>query len=207
MKLFDICLCMFTFLGDVEMRIPWTARSSNQSILKEINPEYSLERLMLKLKLQHCGHVMRTANSLEKTLCWERQKAEGEESDKGWDGWMALRMQWTWTWAKSRKWWGIGRPGMWHSMGLEKSWTQLGNWAATRIPGSPGSFSQSLGSLLDWFLMFLHSSNVQSGLEQLDSVLVSIPGLSWESAWEPFKIVPSKNLELEFLRETPRNLF
>ena len=50
------------------MRVPWTARRSNQSILKEINPEYSLEGLMLKLKLQYFGHLMRRANSLEKTL-------------------------------------------------------------------------------------------------------------------------------------------
>ena len=50
------------------MRVPWTARRSNQSILKEINPEYSLEGLMLKLKLQHFGHLLRRAHSLEKTL-------------------------------------------------------------------------------------------------------------------------------------------
>ena len=50
------------------MRVPWTARRSSQSILKEINPEYSLEGLMLKLKLQYFGHLMRRSNSLEKTL-------------------------------------------------------------------------------------------------------------------------------------------
>ena len=50
------------------MRIPWTARKSNQSIVKEINPEYSMEGLMLKLKLQYFGHLMRRADSLEKTL-------------------------------------------------------------------------------------------------------------------------------------------
>ena len=50
------------------MRVPWTTRKSNQSILKEINPEHSLEGLMLKLKLQYFGHLMRKANSLEKTL-------------------------------------------------------------------------------------------------------------------------------------------
>ena len=50
------------------MRVPWTARRSNQSILKEISPEYSLEGLMLKLKLQYFGHLMRRADSLEKTL-------------------------------------------------------------------------------------------------------------------------------------------
>ena len=50
------------------LRVPWTARRSNKSILKEIKPEHSLEELMLKLKLQYCGHLMRRANSVEKTL-------------------------------------------------------------------------------------------------------------------------------------------
>ena len=57
------------------MRVPWTAKRSNQSILKEINPEYSLEGLMLKLKLQYFGHLMQTAKSLKKTLMLE--KTEG----------------------------------------------------------------------------------------------------------------------------------
>ena len=60
------------------MRVPWTARRSNQSILKEINPEYSLEELMLKLKLQYFGHLMGRANSLEKTLVLGKTKAVGE---------------------------------------------------------------------------------------------------------------------------------
>ena len=62
--------------------IVWTARRSNQSILKEINPEYSLEGLMLKLKLQYFGHLMRRANSLEKTLILKRLRAGGEEGDR-----------------------------------------------------------------------------------------------------------------------------
>ena len=68
------------------MRVPWTARRSNQSILKEINPEYSLERLMLKLKLQYFGHLMGRADSLEKTLTWERLRAGGEGDDRWLDG-------------------------------------------------------------------------------------------------------------------------
>ena len=56
------------------LRVPWTARSSNQSILKEISPDYALERLMLKLNLQYFGYLMRRADSLEKTLRWERLK-------------------------------------------------------------------------------------------------------------------------------------
>ena len=67
------------------LRVPWTARSSNQSILKEINPEYSLEGLMLKLKLQHFGNLMWRDDSLKRPWCWERLKAR-EEGRRGWDG-------------------------------------------------------------------------------------------------------------------------
>ena len=68
------------------MRVPWTARRSNPSILKEINPEYSLEALMLKLKLQYFGHVMRKTDSLEKTLLPEKRQEKGMTEDEmvGW---------------------------------------------------------------------------------------------------------------------------
>ena len=69
------------------LRVPWTARRSNQSILKEISPEYSLEELMLKLKLQYFGHLMWRTDSLEKTLMLG--KIEGRRDDRGWDGLMA----------------------------------------------------------------------------------------------------------------------
>ena len=65
------------------LRVPWTARTSNQSILKDIDPEYSLEGLMLKLKRQYFGHPMQRADSLEKTLMLERLKAGGEGDDRG----------------------------------------------------------------------------------------------------------------------------
>ena len=65
------------------LRVPRTARRPNQSILKEISPEYSLEGLMLKLKLQYFGHLMRRTDSLEKTLMRERLKAGGEGYDRG----------------------------------------------------------------------------------------------------------------------------
>ena len=58
------------------MRVPWTARKSNQSILKEINPEYSLKGLMLKLKLQYFGHMMQRSDSLEKTLVMGKMKGK-----------------------------------------------------------------------------------------------------------------------------------
>ena len=64
-------------------RVPWTARRFNQSILKEISPEYSLERLMLNLKLQYFGHLMQRTNSLEKTLMLGKIEGGGEEDDRG----------------------------------------------------------------------------------------------------------------------------
>ena len=64
------------------MKVPWTARRSNQSILKEINPEYSLEELRLKLKLQYFGHLIGRADSLEKTLMLGKIEAGGEGDDR-----------------------------------------------------------------------------------------------------------------------------
>ena len=84
------------------LRVPWTARKSEQSILKEINSEYSLEGLILKL--HYFGHLMQRVNSLEKTLMLERLKAEGKGDNRGRDGWMASSTQWTWVWASSRRW-------------------------------------------------------------------------------------------------------
>ena len=74
-------------------RVPWTARRSNQSIPKKINPEYSLEGLMLNLKLQYSGHLMQRANSLEETLMLRKTEGRGEGDDRGWDGWMASLTQ------------------------------------------------------------------------------------------------------------------
>ena len=102
------------------LRVPWTAKKSNQSILKEISPKYSLEGLMVKLKLQYFGYLMRRADSLEKTLRWERLKAGGEGDDRGWDGWMASPTQWTWVWASSGSWWWTGKPGVLQSTGLQR---------------------------------------------------------------------------------------
>ena len=65
------------------LRVPWTARKSNQSILKETRPKCSLEGLMLKLKLQYFGQLLKRANSLEKTLMLGKTKAKGEGDDKG----------------------------------------------------------------------------------------------------------------------------
>ena len=94
--------CFRTVVLRKLLRVPWTARRSNQSILKEVNPEYSLEGLMLKLKLQYFGHLRQRTNSFEKTLIL------GKIQDRKKRGWQ--RMRWlegiidsmTWVWASSR---------------------------------------------------------------------------------------------------------
>ena len=114
------------------LRVPCTARRSNQSILKEISPEYSLEGLMLKLKLQYFGHLMWRSDSFEKPCCWEGLKAGGEGDDRGWDGWLTSPTWCTCVWVCSRSCWWTGKPGMLQSTGLQRVWhnwvTEL-NWA------------------------------------------------------------------------------
>ena len=100
------------------LRAPWTARRSNQSILKEINPGYSLDGLMLKLKLQYFGHLMRRTDSLEKTTILRKIESRRKRGDRGWDGWIASPTQWTWVWVSSGSWWWTGNPGMLQSMRL-----------------------------------------------------------------------------------------
>ena len=96
------------------LRVPWTARRSNQSILKDINPEYSLEGLMLKLKHQYFGHLTWRANLLEKTLLL------GKIEGRVWDSWMPSSTQWTWLEANSGRQWRTGKPGVLPSMGSQR---------------------------------------------------------------------------------------
>ena len=114
------------------LRVPWTARRSNQSILKEIGPEYLLKGLMLKLKLQYFGHLMRRTDSMEKTLMLG--KTEGRRR-RGWQ-----RMRWlggitnsilTWVWASSGNWSWTGKLGMLQSMELQR----VGHDWATELNG------------------------------------------------------------------------
>ena len=113
------------------LRVPWTARRSNQSILKEISPEYSLEGLMLKLKLQYFGHLMWRTDSLEKSL--KLGKIEGRRRR-----WQRIRCldgitdQRTWVWASSRSWWWTGKPGVLQFMGSQKSRTRMSDWTQLR---------------------------------------------------------------------------
>ena len=114
-----------------DSRVPWAARRSNQSILKEINPEYSLEGLMLKLKLQYFGHLMWRANSLEKTLTLgktERKRRRGQQRMKRLDGItdsMDMSLSKIQEIVKDRE--------VWHATvhGVTESQTRLDNWTTT----------------------------------------------------------------------------
>ena len=109
------------------LRIPWTARRSNQSILKEIIPEYWLEGLMLKLKFQIFGHLTQGTNWLTgKDPDVGKIEGRRRRDHRGWDGWIASLTQWTWVWASSRSWWWTGRPGMLQSTGSQGAGH---NWA------------------------------------------------------------------------------
>ena len=102
------------------LRVPWTARRSNQSILKEISPGISLEGMMQKLKLQYFGHLMRRVDSLEKTLILVVIGGRRRREHRGWDGWMASLTRWIWVWVNSGSWWWTRRPGVLRFMGSQR---------------------------------------------------------------------------------------
>ena len=110
------------------LRVPWTARRSNQWILKEISPEYSLEGLMLKLKRHTLATWCEELTHLKRPWCWGRLKAGVEGDDWRWDGWMASPTQWTWVWVNSGSWWWTGRPGVLRFMGSQRGTAEWLNW-------------------------------------------------------------------------------
>ena len=117
------------------LRVPWTARRFNQSILKEISPGCSLEGLMLKLKLQYFGYLMRRANLFEKTLMLG--KIEGRRRGRRRMRWLdGILSQWTWVWVNSESWWWTGRPGVLRFMGSQRvghDWATELNWTERRM--------------------------------------------------------------------------
>ena len=102
------------------LRVAWRASRSNKLILKEINPEYSLAGLMLKLKRQYSGHLMWRADSLEKTLMLGKIEAGGKGANRGQDDCVASLTQWTWVWTNSGRQWRTGKLHVLHSMGSQR---------------------------------------------------------------------------------------
>ena len=127
-------------------------RRSNQSILKEISHEYSLEGLMLKLKLQYFDHLMQRTDSLEKTLMLGKTEWGRRRGQQGWDGWMTSLTWWIWVWASSRSWWWTEKPDMLQSMGSQRvrhEWaTELNLINISTYIGLPSMGSHRVGH--DW---------------------------------------------------------
>ena len=114
------------------LRVPWTARRSNQSILKEISPGISLEGMMLKLKSSTLATSCEELTHWKRLFwCWEGLGAGGEGEDRGWDGWMASLTRWTWVWVNSGSWLWTGRPGVRRFLGSQRvghNWVTELNW-------------------------------------------------------------------------------
>ena len=117
------------------LRVPWTARRSNQSILKEISPEYSLENWCWSWNSNSLATWCKELTHWKRPWCWERSKAGGEGDDRGWDGWMASSARCTWVWVDSGSWWWTGRPVVLRFMGLQRvghDWVTELNWICLR---------------------------------------------------------------------------
>ena len=146
------------------LRVPWTARRSNQSILRKISPEYSLEGLILKLKLQYFGHLIRRTDSFEKALMLG--KSEGWRR-RGRHGWMASLTQWTWVWVNSGSWWWTGRPGMLQSMGSQRvghDWATELNWTEFWSLSDRNGDSERHSNVFPAFSCFMQSLDNGSSL-------------------------------------------
>ena len=150
------------------LRVPWTTRRSNQSILKEISPGCSLEGLMLKVKLQYFGHLRWRVDSLERPWCWEGLGAGGEGDDRRWDGWMASLTLWGWVWVDSGSWWWTGRPGVLRFMGSQwvgHDWATELNWT------EPSNLHFSWSISFYYSLLVAHINKLES-FNNLESSLM-----------------------------------
>ena len=108
--------CFWTVMLEKTLESPLDIKEIQPVHPKGDHPEYPLEGLMLKLKLQYIGLPMWRTYSLERPWCWERLKAGGEGDDRAWDGQMASPIQWPWVWVGSRSWWWKGKPDTLQSM-------------------------------------------------------------------------------------------
>ena len=127
--------CFWTVvLEKLFLRIPWTARRSNQSFLKEISPGVPWKDWYWSWNSNTLATWCKELTHLKRCWYWERLKVGGEGDDRGWDGWMASPTQWTWIWVGSGSWWWTGRPGMLQFIGLQRfqhDWVTELNWTDT----------------------------------------------------------------------------
>jgi len=118
------------------LRVPWTARRSNQSILKEISPEYSWKDWCWSWNSSTLATWCEELTHWERSRWWERLRTGGEVDNRGWDGWMASPTRWTWVWESFRSWWWTGRPGVLQPMelqGVRHDWVTELNWTELNV--------------------------------------------------------------------------
>jgi len=134
------------------LRVPWTARRSNQSILKEISPGVHWRDWCWSWKSNTLATWCKELTHLKRPWCWERLKAGGEGDDRVWDGCMASPTQWTWVWLNSGSWWWTGRPGMLHSMWSQRiDTTEWLNWTCMKRSLGISNFLGDLSSFSFYF--------------------------------------------------------
>ena len=115
------------------LRVPWTARRSNQSILRKLTLNIHRKVWCWSWSSNTLATWCEEPTHWKRPWCWERLMARGERDSRGWDGWMASQTQWTGAWASSRRWWRTGKPGVLLSMGSQR----IGHdWATEQQSGN-----------------------------------------------------------------------
>ena len=129
--------CFWTVVLEKTLRVPWTARRSNQSILEEISTAVHWEDWCWSWNSNTLATSCEELIHWKRPWCWERLRAGGGGDDRGWDGWMASLAQWTWVWVNYGRWWWTGRPNvMWFMSNAERvghDWATELNWT-DRVP-------------------------------------------------------------------------
>ena len=124
--------CFWTVVLEKTLKSPLDSKETNQSILKEISPGYSLEGLMRSWNSNTLATWCEELTHWKRPWCWERLKAGGEGDDRGWDNWMASLSRWTWIWTSSGSLWWTGKLGMLQSMESQRvghDWVTELNWS------------------------------------------------------------------------------
>ena len=132
------------------LRVPWTARRSTQSILKEISPECHWKDWCWSWNSNSLATSCEELTYWKRPWCSERLRAGGEGDDRGWDGLMASPTQWTWVWVISGRWWWTGRPCVLQSMGpqcVRHCWETELNWSEDLLKG----YNENLKDILVWW--------------------------------------------------------
>ena len=166
------------------LRVPWTARRSNQSILKEIVLNIHWKNWCWGWNSNTLTTWCEELTYWKRPWCWERLKAGGKGDDRGWDGWMASLTQWIWIWASSGSWWWTGKPGVLQSMGSQNvghDWATKLNWSGINL-------------LRPTYLFFPDGSDSKESTCNVGDMCL-IPGLGWFPGreWLPSPVFDLEN--------------